>query len=182
MAQGRSVVHTNTYSNNPFNHTISDVTYNDGSTEQFGPSSGYVPQPGDIEDLDVAGIRVGWHSTTGYISSYNYGSYPTTSSTTFTIPYPGTYQYKYQSYSGSGTTHYDQPTLMDMKEFWEKIVDDFFIVEVKEHNIKEVGCFSDALLNYVRCKKLYGAHKVTITKLSQEAAKILYGKNENTNK
>ena len=174
MANGRTVTHTNIYSNTPYNHTITDVTYDDFTTETFGPTSGYIPNPGDIEDLDASlSFRIGWHTQNGYITGGTYGS-----AVTFTLPQAGTYQVKYgQTFIGASTPE-PKPTIMDILEFWEKMAEDFYLVEVKEENIKEIGDYAEGLLNYMKYKKLYGKEKVTITKLTKEAAKILFGKNE----
>src|SRR5574337_810654 len=75
MANGRQVTHKVTYSNVPFNHTNSTVTYSDNTQETFGPTCNYIPDIGDIEDIDMFGNRVGWFGANGvYTTDGNLGS------------------------------------------------------------------------------------------------------------
>ncbi len=74
MGQGRTVYQKTSYSNVPFNHVIYDIVYDDGTTEKFGPTSNYIPNPGDSEDLGQYGTRIGWFKTDGsYAKDFSSG-------------------------------------------------------------------------------------------------------------
>lgn len=64
----------------------------------------------------------------------------------------------------------------DLADFLTKVDEDFYLVSVQAHNIKQIGNLKGSLEHFQNYVAMYGMDAVTVSKLDKETAKVLYGK------
>lgn len=177
MAHGRTVVKVTSYSNVPFNHMVTDVVYNDGTGEQFGPTVNYTPGIGDVEDITSYGTRAGWFCANGQYMA-DFGAHLGGGGNLGLPPYLPSVPTVFLPTVTSTVPYEPEPTATDILEAWDKIFKTYLLIEVEGTEIKGVYPFADSFKHYVKYRNLYGKDRIKLTNLDSESAKILYGKNE----